>query len=488
LRKKGKTILDEARYADFCLRYRNDLVRYITEAVGVVPSWQQLEAIEAIQEPGSRIAISSGHGSGKSFLYAVVCDWMLRTYIFSNTMLTATNIEQVRSVVWKELDTVMWAVNAAYPWMSDFFIKETKRYYARGFKDSWYVLPRTAPKHKPESIAGQHRKWYTVLVDEASGVDDGIFDVIRGALTDDHNRMVIVSQPTRASGHFADAFSAKKSLYKTFYFNAEESRLVSKKFIREKMIEYGGHHSPEYQIRVLGRFPDNLSGMLIPRHWCLDAQKFKIVHPNEWGWVITVDVGEGVYRDSSVYTVGKVSGYDETRVIDPIESVERNDVDPKKWGQEVHQRALDLPNVTIAVDADGPGLATALELEDLGHDVVRIHWGRPPHADRDKKRYQDQRAYACVMARQAIFEGRLKLAPVKKVVEQASKIPYSFDRRGRYVITPKQQMSSQGIRSPDIFDTHCFFYLADFVPAGEAATTEEKDELLKWAEEILEGE
>ena len=459
----------------------------MTEVVGVTPTWQQIEAAAAIQVPGSRVAISSGHGSGKSFMYACICDWKLRVYPMSNTMLTATNIEQVRSVVWKELDTVIQAANALYPWMSEYFVKETKRYYAKNRKDSWYVLPRTAPKHKPESVAGQHRKWYTVLVDEASGVDDAIFGVLRGALTDKHNRFVMVSQPTRSSGHFADAFSTLKELYKTFYFNAEESPLVSKEFIREKLIEYGGHHSPEYQIKVLGRFPDNLSGFLIPRSWCLDSQQLKIHHPTEWGWVITVDVGEGVYRDSSVYTVGKVSGYDETRTIETVDCVETNEMDPKRFGQLVHQRAADYPNVTIAVDSDGPGLATALELEDLGHDVVRIHWGRPPHADKDKKRYQDQRAYACVQSRQAIFEGRLKLIPGTKIVDQAAKIPYDFDRRGRYVIMPKTQMRSQGIRSPDIFDTHCFFFLADYVPAGEAANAEQKDELLKWAEGILEG-
>lgn len=453
----------------------------------MIPTWQQVPAMKAIQEPGSRVAISSGHGTGKSRMYAIICDWMLRVYPLSNTMLTATNIKQVRSVVWKELEDLHGIVDSHFPWMAGHFVKETERYYAKGKKDSWYVMPRTAPKHKPDSLSGQHRDWYTVLVDEASGVDDAIMGVLRGALTDKRNRFVMVSQPLRSSGHFADAFTTLKEIYKTFHFNAEESPLVSKEFIREKLIEYGGHHSPEYQIKVLGRFPDNLSGMLIPRHWCLDSQKFKIHHTSEWGWVITVDVGEGVYRDSSVYTVGRVSGYDETRVVDPIETVERNDIDPKRFGQLVHQRALDFPNVTIAVDSDGPGLATAIELEDLGHDVVRIHWGRPPHADSAKKRYQDQRAYACVMARQSIFEGRLKLAPGNKVVEQASKIPYSFDRRGRYVIMPKQQMSSQGIRSPDIFDTHCFFYLADYIPAGEAANTEEKDELLKWAEAILEG-
>jgi hypothetical protein len=53
---------------------------------------------------------------------------------------------------------------------------------------------------------------------------------------------------------------------------------------------------------------------------------------------------------------------------------------------------------------------------------------------------------------------------------------------------PKAQMKSQGIKSPDIFDTHAFFFLADYIPAGDSQTINEKDEYLKWAQEILEGE
>ena len=139
------------------------------------------------------------------------------------------------------------------------------------------------------------------------------------------------------------------------------------------------------------------------------------------------------------------------------------------------------------MDADGPGLTTALELEELGANVVRIHWGRPPHADADKKRFQDQRAYASVSARKAIFDGRMKLAPGKKSREQASRIPYEIDRRGRYVIMPKPQMASQGIKSPDIFDTHCFFFLCDYIPAGDNVSQDEHDLYQKWAAEILEG-
>ena len=476
------------RYKDFCMRYRHQLNRYAIEVTGMNPTWQQRELFEAIEQPGSRVACASGHGTGKSRVYAVTCDWLLKVYPKSNTMLTANNVTQLRSVVWKELDTVIDQTNRSYPWLSDYFVKETMRYYASGHKDSWYVIPKTAPKHKPEGVAGQHRQWYTVLVDEASAVDDEIHGVMRGALTNKENRYVMVSQPTRTVGHFADAFKSLKDIYTTMIFNAEESPLVSREFIREKLIEYGGHHSPEYQIKVLGRFPDNLSGFLIPRSWLEESKQRVIEHQVPWGWVLTADVGEGVHRDSSVWTLGRVSGYGPERQVEVAECMETNILDEKKFAHAIHDRVMNLPNPTIAVDADGAGRATILELEGMGHVVERIHWGMPPHTEGDKRRYKNQRAYSHVKVREAVFEGRMKIDGHKKTIEQGSLLPYKIDESGRYQMMPKDQMKSQGIKSPDRFDTHCFFFLVDYIPAGETTelpTTAGEDEILAMAKRII---
>jgi len=476
------------RYKDFCVRYRHQLNRYAIEVTGMQPSWQQRQLFESIEKPGSRTACASGHGSGKSRCYAVTADWLLKVYPQSNTILTATNVDQLRSVVWKELDTVTAQVNERFPWLSEYFIKETRRYYARGHKDSWYVIPKTASKHKPEGIAGQHRKWLTYLVDEASGVEDEIHGIMRGALTNIENRYCMVSQPTRTVGHFADAFRSLKEIYNCLTFNSEESPLVSKEFIREKLLEYGGHHSPEYQIKVLGRFPDNLSGMLIPRSWLEISRLLIITHPTPWGWVLTADVAEGVHRDSSVWTLAKVSGYDEERRVEVVDSREYLDINEKRFAHEIHERVMGLPNVTIGVDADGAGRATILELEELGHTVERIHWGLPPHSETDKKRYKNLRAYSHVKVREAVFEERMRIDGSLKTVEQGARLPYKIDEAGRYAMMPKDQMKTQGIKSPDRFDTHCFFFLLEYMPAGEDewGTTSEENEILAMAKKILE--
>jgi len=484
------SILNDKRYHEFCARYRGNLVRYVAELSRYKMTWQQYDMFEAIQEPGSQTAVASGHGTGKSWGIAWMLDWHLRAYDDSNAIISATNIEQIRSVVWKELDTVIADVNNSYPWMAPWFVKETRRYYVKGHKDSWYVIPKTASKAAPENIAGQHRKHYLLIIDEASGVEDEIIGVARGALTFEENRFAMFSQPTRQVGHFAEAFSSLKELYKTFNLNAEDSPIVSKKFIRTKLIEYGGHHSPEYQIKVLGRLPDNLSGFLIPKSWCNEAQTVIIEHDQPWGWVLTADVAEGVHRDSSTWSLGKVSGYAAERKVEVVDSREHLGMDEITFAREIYSESLKYPKITIAIDADGPGRTVILILEELGLTVERIHWGLPPHSDVDRKRYKNQRAFASVKAREAIFDGRFRIMPGTKIVDQASRIPYKIDEAGRYAIMPKEQMKSKGIKSPDLFDNHCFFFLVDYVPADleNNELSQQHDEMLEWAKKIIDGE
>ena len=225
-----QNILSDARYLKFRERYYDDFAAYVLENCPETPTWQQMEMIEACSMPGARVAVASGHGTGKSWVLAWLLDWHLRTFPHSNAILTATNIEQARSVVWKYLDGVIERMETMYPWMRGFFVKETRRYYARPFKDSWYVLPKTASKSAPENMAGQHNNNLLIVVDEASGVDDAIHGVLRGALTHRRNRYVMTSQPTRPGGHFSEAMrnlarkegSGSGGIYTAIKMNSEE--------------------------------------------------------------------------------------------------------------------------------------------------------------------------------------------------------------------------------------------------------------------------
>ena len=266
----------------------------------------------------------------------------------------------------------------------------------------------------------------------------------------------------------------KDGIYTAITMNSEESPIVSKKFITEKLMEYGGHHSPEYQIKVLGRLPDNLSGYLIPRQWCVQCQSLKVIHQEAPGYVLCCDVAEGVHRDSSVATMFKVSGPRETRRYEAVECSEFLDLNEKDFARFIASKYRELPSLTIGVDGDGAGRTVILELEEMGIPVERIHWGLPCHGDAERNRYFNLRAYAHCKLREAIFTERFKGPALKKFVEQASRLPYRIDERGRYQMLPKDKMKAEGIKSPDISDTCCFVFLQDYIPAedGEKQASE----------------
>lgn len=485
---KKADILRDPRYWQFVERYYDDLERYVLENCRYTPTYQQLEFLRAVSEPGSRVAVSSGHGTGKSFCIAWILDWHMRVFAHSNAILTATNIEQARSVVWKYLDEVCEVMDKNFPWMSGYFIKETKRYYARPYKDSWYVLPKTASKANPENMAGQHNDNLLIAVDEASGVADPIHGVLMGALTHERNRYLMTSQPTRLSGHFSEAMREQRKkadgtgIWTALTMNSEESPIVYMSFIREKIQQYGGHHSPEYQIKVLGNFPDNMSGNLLARQWCVQCQTTPIVHKDAFGYVLCCDVAEGVHRDSSVATMFRVSGHDDERVYECVDCREYLDLNEKSFARVVASMYYEYPSVTIGVDGDGAGRTVLLELEEMGIPVDSIRWGQPCHTDAARKRYFNLRAYAHCKLKDAIVTERFRGPSLQKFVEQASRLPYRLDERGRFQMLSKDKMKSDGIKSPDISDTCCFVFLLDFIPAEVAEEAhEERNKFLQLA-------
>ena len=110
----------------------------------------------------------------------------------------------------------------------------------------------------------------------------------------------------------------------------------------------------------------------------------------------------------------------------------------------------------------------------------------PCHTAADQRRYFNLRAYAHCKLREAIFEERFQGPDNKKFVEQASRLPYKIDERGRYQMLPKDQMKSQGIKSPDVSDTCCFVFLTGYVPAEQAQQAHgEESELLRLAREMV---
>lgn len=422
--------------------------------------------------------------TGKTNGFSIIALWHLLCYQMSNTVITGPKLATVQEGVWKEFaDQMIRLQEGPHAWIAEHIIVKATKVSIRGYQANWWIVPKTAPRGRPESLAGQHRKYLMWLADEASGIPDANFGVITGSLTEEDNRMVMASQPTRPTGFFFNTHHklsvGRGGVWVNLTFNSEESPLVSDNFLLEKVQEYGGsREDPQYMIKVRGLFPENLEGQLLGRSTleaCIGAKPV-IAEGEDFGWLIKVDVGAGEYRDKSVVTVSKVAGQGAHYEPDPRRMhvvrvpICSNTIQPTALIAEVMNIAGSLSNATVLVDGGGMGLPVIKRMIELGiPNVVKVLWGNPCWKKSHKELFFNQRAHAQVSIARAAKHGLLSIAAdaftdtrhETEMLDQGSRIPYHFDDKARFVIEPKGSQAWEGMPSPDIWDSMSFGFLED---------------------------
>ena len=488
---KSLRLDSDTRWLPFIERYAFNLYGFAVEACGMDVTPQQKELFDETSQFGCRVSVSSGHGTGKTRSFGVICLWHLLCYMHSNTYVTAPKLKTVREGVWKEITTMLSEIRKGpHAWIADYVVIQAEKVYVSGHNATWYVTTRTAPRGSPENLAGTHGEYLLWLADEASGIPDENFGVIGGALTDERNRFVMASQPTRSTGFFWATHHGQSKYrggaWTPLVFNSETSPIVSVKFIKEKRLQYGGTLEPEYQIKVLGRFPTNLSKYLLSSlmiERAIEATS-PILPGEEWGHIIVVDVAAGVGRDKTVATHLKVSGKGDRMALERRRKIEVVDIpiysaneDWTPLAVKLRDYAMHLPNVTIVIDVSAMGVQFMRRLQELqeGSMIIQgVQWGAAPHSNDNRKRFYNQRAQCTIHAAEAIKDNVVKLIPKHKrdMIDQGSRMPYFLDDLGRYRIENKATMASDGLPSPDLFDTLCMAFLegVNYVACSEETT------------------
>ncbi|RSN83364.1 terminase [Acinetobacter baumannii] len=413
------------------------------------------------------------HNTGKTASAGIVALWHLLFFQDSITMFTAPQIGQLKKQVWKEISINLGRLKAGpLAWLADYVGYQSEFVYIKGYKAEWYIFAKTAPKHQPTNLAGNHADNYLLWGDEASGIADEIWDVALGALTHDDNRAVMTSQPTRNAGMFYETHHKLShragGVWIALTFNGEESPLVSKQSLEEQRQKYGSRDDPQYQIRVLGQFPDRSDEFLITKRQADDMYVgASIFAEHIFGYVITVDVGGGVGRDDSVIAVSKVWGEaqwgDRARRVEVVDiPLCKNKDDITELLAKINECILKYPNATLVVDDNGAGKGLGQLLKKNGIWYMPVYWGGACFNNDNRREYVNKRALAYVCLKRAIESGRFKVKTNKykvKIQDQIIKIPYTFDEHSRYKILSKDEMKRQGIKSPDLGDVFAFLFL-----------------------------
>lgn len=130
-----------------------------------------------------------------------------------------------------------------------------------------FAEARTARVDNPEALQGFHEDNLLLVIDEASGVPDIIFEVGAGSLSTRGAKQILTGNPTRTSGYFYDAFhprAGEKPFYK-IHVPCWRSSQVDPEWIEEMKAKYG-EDSPVYAVRVKGDFPTVDDFSLVPKH------------------------------------------------------------------------------------------------------------------------------------------------------------------------------------------------------------------------------
>jgi hypothetical protein len=232
------------------LRWRNSPLDFVKEAIGATPTNQQQQGLELLaamcsakvkaakgyeltkKEKGLAekigISIRSGHGTGKDVFLSWVYLWLLFTYPYPRGLVTGPTSHQLDIVLWPEIRKWMRASKAN---LGQYIDIQADRLFMKDNKNEWFIAKRTAnikagPEEQGETLAGLHADYMIHAVDEASGVPDGVFKPLEGAMTGMMNFAVIIGNMTRASGYFYDShFSVGRKFWVPLHWDCEDSNI-----------------------------------------------------------------------------------------------------------------------------------------------------------------------------------------------------------------------------------------------------------------------
>lgn len=440
------------------IRFQQSPLLFIEKVWGLVPerdnskfikgkhlTWQQHDIVLAVEsairgDKVKRISIRSGHGIGKTTALAWLIIWYLFCFKDAQVPCTAPTSDQIHDVLWKELANWLYKMpkplQELYEWQSGYLrIRERP--------ETWFARAKTARKEAPEALAGIHSDFVLMIVDEASGVAEEIFNTAQGALTNSNILVILISNPTRLIGYFYDSHHKDKANWQILGFSSQDSPIVDHDFVL-RIIEKHGRDSDEYRIRVLGDFPkaDALDDKgYVPLLVETDLHKTpeaRLVSRPRMG----IDpAGEG--DDETIWVVrdsfkAKVVGREKTSTAKTI---------AQKTLTLMQEHNVASGDIYVDNFGEGANVGQELAVATSGRaNVMAVNVGDQAMDDR----YLNLRAEAYWRAREWLRRNGELVED--KGWEELLTIRYRAELNGKLRIMSKKDMRSEGYKSPNVAD------------------------------------
>lgn len=485
-------------YRELRARWRDDPVAYAVQRLGLRPTWQQRALLEAIAPEGAKVSCRSGHNTGKTGATSASLLWFLETRDYPKVPCTAPTSAQLRDVLWAEVRKWMRksaeiSARRGDPpplWLTNLFALTNDRIYDPSAKGEWFAVARTSGRDNPDALQGFHASNVEVaedgitavhaegggsilfIIEEASGVFEQVYQVAEGALASPGSRLLMVGNPTKSKGYFADSHKGSRGEFTTLHFRTQDSPLADPEY-RNKLVRKFGEGSNVVRVRADGEFPKQDDDALIS----LELAEAAIARPAHQEHVLTEPrIGVDVARFGNdrttlcLRTNRNVSGMALHAKKDTMETA---GIVYRFW---LAQRN---PLIKVYVDVIGVGAGVADRLRELGVPVVDVNVAESaPYRDNAVDGGVDAqgktlRDYVWLEMERWLrldepsFEG-IDKDIAEDLAGELCSVRYSLDSTGRLIIESKDAMKKRGLRSPDLAECLVMTFAPD--SSGEVAS------------------
>lgn len=443
---------DEERYQawHYC---RDNPLRFVTEVLGVEPEPHQREALVALAE-NTHVAIRSGHDQGKTALLAWAALWFLTSRYPCKVPIAANTQDQLRDITWPEI--MKWARRMPQGLRERYDIG-LERISLRGAGEECFAVGRTASKSNPEALQGFHSENLMFLLEEASGMEDIIFEIAAGAMSSKGARALMIGNPNRSQGYFCRAFKENRWLWHGLHWPWRLNPWSDAKYPVQMAREYG-ETSNVYKVRVLGDFPVSEDNAVIPLDIIEAAIRREVDRVERravvWGFDIARfgDDRCAVVKRQGNHVIGKVLVWRWRDLMESAGIVAR----------EYFETPDDDRPAAINADVIGVGAGVVDRLRELGLPIFGINVGE---VSMDPDRFVRQRDELWWKARDWFYARDCSIPNNADLVSDLVAPTYHILSSGKLQVETKEDMKKRGVKSPDLADAFCLTFAGgEFAP------------------------
>lgn len=462
-------------------KYREDPVFFVEHALGHMTWSKQRQILWSIRDH-EKTAVRACHGSSKTFTAAEAVTWFLNCIPESKVITTAPTFSQIKNLLWAEINKIY--TNSQVELIGECLtteikIKEDPNSYAIGFSTD-----------KPSRAEGWHAPAILFIFDEAKGIEQWMWDSVRGLMTGGFCRFLAISTTdgVQVGENYYDIFKSDKKGWNKIHISALDCPHITGEALHYLWIQ-DKKHPESYEKKLIS--PKKVNIQIANQRYIDDCKE-------EWGEdsVLFQSKVYGELIDIAADTVIKLSqvnkmfansddaSFDDSGVREIGVDVARSGADDtvfimRKGLKVLRIRAItkaqmqtkkDLTRVAdelctfaeydkkclVKIDDTGVGGGLTDIMKRRGYAIMPVNFGESA-SEPQKDNYPD-----------IISEMWFQVAPnIDKIAcpndprlqKELINRKYTIDKKGRRKIESKSDYKKRGFQSPDMADA---FLLAFF--------------------------